>query len=108
MSMSSTLKCDTCSNTLLISTADGSTVCAVCNKVSYVGGRTQYVEEVSSPAHYNQGKVEVIDAIESWGLDFCLGNVVKYVARAEHKGERAKDLKKALWYLERVVRKQKN
>ena len=38
-------------------------------------------EAVNSPPHYNQGNIEVIDAIEDWGLDFNAGNVVKYVAR---------------------------
>ncbi len=57
---------------------------------------------VEHPAHYNVGKIEVIDAINEWQLDFNLGNVVKYVARAGHK-DKAKtieDLKKAKFYLE--------
>ena len=36
-------------------------------------------EAVNHPPHYNQGKIEVIDAIEDWGLDFNAGNVVKYI-----------------------------
>ena len=38
-------------------------------------------EKVNHPKHYNVGKIEVIDAIQDWELDFCLGNVVKYIAR---------------------------
>lgn len=63
------------------------------------------MSSVNHPAHYNVGKVKVIDAIEAWGLDFALGNVVKYVARAGHKGQELEDLKKAQWYLARAVQR---
>lgn len=62
-------------------------------------------EAVNHPAHYNAGGIEVIDAIEDWKLDFHEGNVVKYVARAKHKGTELQDLKKAAWYLERLIAK---
>ena len=52
-------------------------------------------EAVNHPDHYNVGKIEVIDAIEDWGLNFCEGNVVKYVARHRHKNEPLEDLEKA-------------
>ena len=58
---------------------------------------------VNHPSHYNQGRIEVIDAIEDWDLNFCEGNVVKYVARHRFKGEPLEDLKKARWYLERLI-----
>jgi len=58
---------------------------------------------VDHPAHYNQGKIEVIDAIEDWGLGFNPGNVVKYVARHRHKGRPLEDLQKAAWYLQREI-----
>jgi len=60
-------------------------------------------ESIDHPPHYTFGAIEVIDAIEAWLLGFHLGNVVKYVARAEHKGDRLADLKKARWYLEREI-----
>lgn len=60
---------------------------------------------VDHPKHYNAGKIEVIDAIEDWKLNFHLGNVVKYIARAEHKGRTLEDLKKAQWYLNRAIEK---
>ena len=63
---------------------------------------------VNHPSHYNQGKIEVIDAIEEWGLDFCEGNVIKYVARHRHKNEPLEDLKKAQWYLERLILRLEN
>jgi len=60
------------------------------------------VSNVEHPAHYNIGKIEVIDAINEWQLDFDLGNVVKYVARAGHKDptKTVEDLKKARFYLD--------
>jgi len=61
-------------------------------------------EAVNHPQHYNAGKIEVIDAIEDWKLGFHLGNVVKYVARAEHKNDALEDLKKARWYLDRYIK----
>jgi hypothetical protein len=63
---------------------------------------------VNHPSHYNVGKIEVIDAIEDWQLGFSLGNAVKYIARAEHKGKAVEDLQKAAWYLNREIeRRQK-
>ena len=61
-------------------------------------------DAVNHPPHYNAGKIEVIDAIEDWKLDYHIGNVVKYVVRAPHKGKELEDLKKALWYLERAIK----
>ena len=66
---------------------------------------------INHPQHYTLGKIEVIDFIEDKGLNFNLGNVVKYVARAGHKKSSGKsvdakaleDLKKARWYIEREI-----
>jgi hypothetical protein len=58
---------------------------------------------VDHPPHYNAGKIEVIAAIEDWGLGFNLGNVVKYCARAQHKGNELEDLQKAAWYIAREL-----
>lgn len=60
-------------------------------------------DNVSHPAHYNVGKIEVIDAIEAWELNFSLGNAVKYITRADYKGEPIEDLQKARWYIEREI-----
>lgn len=60
-------------------------------------------DAVNHPSHYNSGSIEVIDAIEDWVLGFHEGNVVKYVARAKHKGCELEDLKKARWYLDRAI-----
>lgn len=57
------------------------------------------------PQHYQLGGVEVITAIEAWGLGFHRGNIIKYVARAGKKNPATElqDLEKALWYLEREI-----
>lgn len=58
---------------------------------------------INHPPHYTHGKFEVIDVIEDWKLGFHLGNTLKYVARAAHKGSELDDLNKARWYLERYI-----
>lgn len=62
---------------------------------------------VNHPKHYTttDPAYEPIRVIEEWALGFNLGNVVKYIARAGKKpgSDRATDLKKAAWYLEREV-----
>jgi hypothetical protein len=60
-------------------------------------------ELVNSPGHYNSGKIEVIDAIEDWNLNFHEGNIIKYIARHRHKGQSVEDLKKARWYIDRLI-----
>jgi hypothetical protein len=57
------------------------------------------------PKHYTSLKPEPIEVIEAWELGFCLGNAVKYIARAGKKGDPVEDLKKAAWYLEREIDK---
>lgn len=61
--------------------------------------------EVNHPSHYASGKIEVIEAIEDWKLDFPLGNAVKYVARAGKKdpAKEIQDLEKAVWYIRRKI-----
>lgn len=61
------------------------------------------MDNVNHPEHYNQFKFEAIDVIEDWQLNFNLGCVVKYIARADFKGNKKQDLEKALWYLTREL-----
>lgn len=61
-------------------------------------------EMINHPIHYTQG-IEAIDYIESHRMDFNIGNVIKYVTRAKHKGTELQDLKKALWYLDREIKR---
>ena len=60
-------------------------------------------EMINHPQHYNIGKIEAIDVIEDWQLNFNLGNTVKYISRAGHKDNIIQDLKKSLWYLQREI-----
>lgn len=60
-------------------------------------------DAVNHPSHYTRGKIEVIDFIEDQQLPYHLGNVIKYIARAGHKGDKLEDLKKARWYLDRYI-----
>ena len=62
-------------------------------------------DPVNRPAHYCLGGIEVRDAITAWGLCYCLGSVVKYVARAKHKGAELQDLRKARAHLDYVIRR---
>lgn len=65
-------------------------------------------DKVNHPSHYNQGKVECIDAIEAatvhkTGLDaVCTANIMKYIWRCEDKNG-LEDLKKARWYLDKMI-----
>ena len=62
-------------------------------------------DPVNHPAHYKVGGIETIDFIEAKGLSYHLGNVVKYITRADHKSNKYEDLCKARWYLNREIAK---
>ena len=61
------------------------------------------MSKVDHPSHYNKGKIEAIDIIEDWNLNFSLGCVIKYVLRSPYKGTELEDLEKARWYIEREI-----
>ena len=63
-------------------------------------------KNVSHPSHYNQG-IEAIDIIESWSLNFSLGNAIKYILRSPYKGKQIEDLEKARWYIDREINRLK-
>ena len=63
------------------------------------------MSKVDHPSHYNKGKIEAIDIIEDWSLNFSLGCVIKYVLRAPFKGTELEDLEKARWYIEREIKR---
>lgn len=73
--------------------------CTVCGKKE-----VEVKEAINHPLHYGGDVVyEAIKVIEAWGLDFCIGNAVKYLSRAKHKGNELEDLRKARWYLNRKI-----
>ena len=59
-------------------------------------------DPVTRPAHYRQGTIEVIEAIEGLALSYKAGNVLKYLARYKYKNG-VEDLRKARWYLDRLI-----
>lgn len=69
-------------------------------------------DPVNSPAHYRQGDIECIDAIEAALTPeefrgYCKGNALKYIWRERHKAgsSPAESLAKAQWYLSRLLAK---
>lgn len=72
-------------------------------------GRRPFLDDgkdlVNHPAHYNFGRIEVIEFIEDQKLGYHLGNTVKYICRAGRKdpSKEIEDLEKARWYLDRRI-----
>ena len=66
----------------------------------------EQMDMVNSPPHYNQAGIECIDAIRAAtgdGYEYYLqGNIIKYLWRYRYKNG-AQDLKKAQWYLDRLI-----
>jgi hypothetical protein len=67
------------------------------------GTQRELFDAVDHPAHYKVGGIETIDFIEAKKLGYNLGNVVKYLTRADYKGNKLEDLRKAQWYLTREI-----
>ena len=68
----------------------------------------KYEDFVNSPPHYNYGKIECIEAIEESMTPesfkgYLKGNTMKYLWRYERKGKSVEDLKKAQWYLDKLI-----
>lgn len=68
----------------------------------------KYEDLVNSPSHYNYGKIECIEAIEESMTPesfkgYLKGNTMKYLWRYERKGKSIEDLKKAQWYLNKLI-----
>ena len=64
-------------------------------------------EQVNRPSHYVKG-IEPIEIIESWNLNFSLGNAIKYILRSPYKGKQIEDLEKARWYIDREINRLKD
>jgi len=68
------------------------------------------IDSVNSPFHYTQGRVEAIEIIEDVVagapepvVGYLMGQTLKYLLRAWHKGNASQDLQKASWYLNRAI-----
>ena len=77
----------------------------------YFGSEMMADDNVNSPQHYNQREIECIEAIEAAtdsGFEYYLqGNVIKYLWRYRYKNG-VEDLKKARWYLEKLIQEKEN
>lgn len=60
---------------------------------------------VDHPQHYQGKNFEVIDIINDYSLNFELGNAIKYILRADKKGNKKQDLEKSIWYLNHELSK---
>ena len=69
-------------------------------------------QNVNNPSHYGgaNNPYETIKVIEAWGFDndFNLGNAIKYISRSGKKGNEIEDLEKAVWYINRRIKKLRN
>jgi Protein of unknwon function (DUF3310) len=102
----------------------GSLRCPECSGVLGIGGwhamtcqrrlteesfMLQEDDQINRPEHYNYGKTETIDYIMQVATLYpghqavLVGNVIKYISRAPMKGDKEKDLKKAQWYLNKLI-----
>lgn len=61
------------------------------------------MEHINNPPHYNRGNIEVWDFIIEQRLGFLAGNVIKYLCRAGHKGDKMTDLRKAKACLDKLI-----
>ena len=99
--------CSFCNGHFYCSDIDGSKRrCATCGNFEHASN-DDHASTVDHPAHYGGDTTyEVIKVLEAWKLDsFCLGNTIKYIARAGKKNgaDELDDLKKARWYLDREI-----
>ena len=63
------------------------------------------IDLINRPEHYTKG-IETTEYIRSWSMDYVCGNIIKYVTRFPHKGTPLSDLKKAIWYLEYLIKEE--
>lgn len=67
------------------------------------------MKDYTNPDYYKNYSIQVTDAINSWNLNWCQGNIVKYIVRAGKKSNDPRsDLKKALWYIQKELSKYGN
>src|SRR5689334_16909586 len=75
--------------------------CELAEKCVLFAGTSTHVERIDHPHHYTShpSGIECIDVVEHMG--FNLGNAIKYIWRADEKGNTDQDLAKAEWYIKR-------
>ena len=70
-------------------------------------------DSINNPKHYNinwagEQAIETYDYINSWKMGYAEGNIIKYVSRYIYKGKALQDLKKARWYLNKLIAEVEN
>lgn len=65
-------------------------------------------KEIEDPRHYNinwkgEQTIQTYEYINSWQMGYAEGNIIKYVSRHKYKDNPLKDLKKARWYLNKLI-----
>lgn len=86
------------------------------NETKYIkqsGVLKELKEAVNSPAHYTQSGTETIDILrdsltEEEFSGYLKGNILKYICRYKYKGMPLQDLMKSQWYLEKLIKEQRN
>ncbi len=88
-----------------------SQVCHKCNKpyedLGYCCEAERDRPSVDLDSHYKTGKIEPFDVMEDMEIlePFCLGNIIKYAMRCQHKGSKKKDLLKIAEYANKLASK---
>ena len=82
--------------------------CLICGPNGHYQAKSNQKDAIN-PDHYKVGGIETIDYLEAKMTPeqfegFCVGNALKYISRAGHKNDAAEDYRKAIWYLERIIR----
>ena len=62
----------------------------------------------NGPDYYKRGTTDVWDFIRDQGLNFHLGNAIKYICRAGYKDSKIQDIEKAIHYLQNELEHEKN
>lgn len=69
----------------------------------------KWANNVNHPPHYTKGSIECLDAIKAsmskeQFIGYLKGAILKYIWRMDYKGKALEDLKKAAFYLERLIK----
>lgn len=64
--------------------------------------------EVTNPSHYTRGGIEARMVIEAWNLNYYMGSALKYICRADYKGDPVQDLQKAIQFLQFEIDRRSN
>lgn len=74
--------------------------------IGLIKGDESTIADPIKPTYYNDTKITPFDVIDDWGLNFYLGNAIKYIKRAGKKADnsRLQDLKKVREYIDHEIK----